>query len=285
MIKDTHKEVISKRLPATHKGDYGHVYTIAGSQGMTGAAYLCSQSSLLSGSGLVTLAIPKSLNIIMETKLTEVITDPQPETKEGTLSIKAIDNILKAIKRCDVIAAGCGLRKTVETSKIIYRLIETSDIPMVLDGDALNAISETRDILRKKKAPLVLTPHPGEMSRLMNLTVNKIQEDRIGVAKKLATEYNIVVVLKGYKTVVVNEDGSYYVNETGNPGMATAGAGDILCGMIASFIGQKIDPFGAAKLGVYLHGLSGDIAASKKGQISLIATDILDNIPEAIMRV
>lgn len=285
MIRETHNGIISKRLPRTHKGDYGHVYVIAGSLGMTGAAYLCSQAALLSGSGLVTLAVPKSLNLIMESKLTEVITDPMPETKDGTFSIEAFGRMSESLKQCDAVACGCGLRRYPDIKKIVFKLIESTDIPIVLDGDALNVISENVDILKKKKTSIVLTPHPGEMSRLINKTISQIQSDRIAVAKQFAMNYKVIVVLKGHETVVVKENGQYYINESGNPGMATAGSGDILCGMITSFIGQKIDPFGASKLGVYLHGLSGDIAASKKGQVSLIASDILSHIPEAIRKV
>lgn len=285
MIRKTHNRIISGRLPRTHKGDYGHVYVIAGSLGMTGAAYLCSQAALLSGSGLVTLAVPKSLNLIMESKLTEVITDPVSETKDGTFSIEAFDRMSESLKQCDTVACGCGLRRHPDIKKIVFKLIESTNIPMVLDGDALNVISENVDILKKKKTSIVLTPHPGEMSRLVNKTISQIQSDRIAVAKQFAMNYKVIVALKGHETVVVKEDGQCYINESGNPGMATAGSGDILCGMIASFIGQKIDPFGASKLGVYLHGLSGDIAASKKGQVSLIASDILSHIPDAIRKV
>ena len=285
MIRETHNGIISKRLPRTHKGDYGRVYVIAGSLGMTGAAYLCSQAALLSGSGLVTLAVPKSLNLIMESKLTEVITDPMPETKDATFSIEAFGRMSESLKQCDAVACGCGLRRHPDIKKIVFKLIKSTDIPIVLDGDALNVISENVDILKKKKTSIVLTPHPGEMSRLTNKTISQIQNDRITVAKHFAMNYKVIVVLKGHETIVVKENGQYYVNESGNPGMATAGSGDILCGMIASFIGQKIDPFGASKLCVYLHGLSGDIAASKKGQVSLIASDILSHIPEAIRKV
>jgi ADP-dependent NAD(P)H-hydrate dehydratase / NAD(P)H-hydrate epimerase len=284
MEKKNHIKMSSMRRADTHKRDYGHVYTIAGSTGMTGAAFLSAQAALFSGSGLVTLAIPRSLNVIVGSKLTEVITEPMPETEEGTLSLKSYKKIFNSIKNCDVIACGCGLRWTLEIKKLVYKLIESATIPMVLDGDALNVISEEIDVLKKKKAPIVLTPHPGEMSRLTKKSVKEIQNDRIGVAKKLALDHNVIVVLKGHRTVVANEGGEHYVNETGNSGMATAGSGDVLCGMIASFIGQKIDLYGASKLGVYLHGLSGDIAASKKGQVSLVASDILNYIPEAIRR-
>ena len=206
MIRETHNGIISKRLPRTHKGDYGRVYVIAGSLGMTGAAYLCSQAALLSGSGLVTLAVPKSLNLIMESKLTEVITDPMPETKDATFSIEAFGRMSESLKQCDAVACGCGLRRHPDIKKIVFKLIKSTDIPIVLDGDALNVISENVDILKKKKTSIVLTPHPGEMSRLTNKTISQIQNDRITVAKHFAMNYKVIVVLKGHETIVVKEN-------------------------------------------------------------------------------
>lgn len=285
MVKETYSQIVSKRVPQTHKGDYGHVLVIAGSIGMTGAAYLCCQAALISGSGLVTLAIPKSLNSIMEVKLTEVITKPQEETKKGTLSIKAYGSIVELAKVSDVVAMGCGLTTHPEVKSLIQKLISSLEVPMVLDADALNAISDRIEILKEKKKALVLTPHPGEMARILKTTTNAVQKERLKIAKEFAARHNVVVVLKGHDTVVAKEDGSNYVNTTGNPGMASAGMGDVLAGMIASFIGQGIDPFNAAKLGVYLHGLSADLAASKEGQVSLIASDVLDYIPEAIRKI
>lgn len=285
MVKETYSQIISKRVPQTHKGDYGHVLVIAGSIGMTGAAYLCCQAALISGSGLVSLTIPKSLNSIMETKLTEVITKPQEETKEGTLSIKAFSSIVDLAKMCNVVAMGCGLTTHPEVKNLIQKLISSLEVPMVLDADALNAISDRIDILKERKSPIVITPHPGEMARILKTTTGTVQKERLKIAKDFATCHNVVVVLKGHNTVVAKEDGSNYVNTTGNPGMASAGMGDVLAGMIVSFIGQGIDPFNAAKLGVYLHGLSADLAASKKGQVSLIASDVLDYLPEAIRKI
>lgn len=285
MIKEHYSKIISKREPETHKGDYGRVLVVAGSLGMTGAAYLSSQAALISGCGLVNLVIPKSLNTIMEVKLTEAITLPQKETEEGTLSIKAYDSIINLSKTCHVAAMGCGLSRHPETEDLIQKLIKSLEIPMVLDADALNAASKDPNILKETKSRIVITPHPGEMARILKTTTQEIQKERFKIALDFACKYGVIVVLKGHKTIVVDEHGSNYINTTGNPGMATGGMGDILTGMIASFIGQGLDPFGASKLGVYIHGLSADIAASKKGQISLIASDVLNYIPEAIKKV
>jgi NAD(P)H-hydrate epimerase len=168
---------------------------------------------------------------------------------------------------------------------LVKKLIKETNAPLVVDADALNSIADDVSILKEAKKDVVITPHPGEMGRLCNIDSNAVQNDRIKLAKKFSLKYNVITVLKGHQTVVVDKNGNQYVNTTGNPGMASAGVGDVLTGMIASFIAQGLEPYGAAKLGVYLHGLSGDLAAAKKGQVSLIATDVLKYIPEAIQRI
>lgn len=278
MVKALVKK-IRKRARDAHKGDYGHVFVIAGSPGLTGAAYLASMSSLLSGSGLVTLGIPKSINIIMEEKLTEVMTRPLPETKDKTLSLAALSGIKSFSKKTDVIAIGPGLSRNKATAELIRKIVTTSNKPMVLDADGINAFQGKQDLLKKAKNTIVVTPHPGEMSRLTGISTRAIQKDRVKAAVKLSKRVKCITVLKGNRTVVVNPKGEAYINETGNPGMATGGVGDILTGMIASFIGQGIEPYGAAKLAVYLHGKAGDLARAKKGEISLIATDLLNELP------
>lgn len=276
------KKLLPKRKPDTHKGDYGHVFVIAGSVGMTGAAALCAQAALLSGSGLVTLGICKSLNPILARKLTEVMTKPLPETRQQTLSEKALSEILKFAKKVDCVAIGPGLSRNRSTQKLVKRLIVFLNKPIVLDADGINALERKAAILKSAKAPIVITPHPGEMSRLVSLSRREISKAKEKVAKEFANKYNVVCVLKGHRTVVAEPKGKTYTNTTGNPGMASGGVGDVLTGMIASFIGQGIRPFDAAKLGVYLHGLAGDLAAKEKGEVSLIATDLLNKLPEAI---
>lgn len=278
------KKLLPKRKSDTHKGDYGHVFVIAGSVGMTGAAALCAQAALLSGSGLVTLGICKSLNPILARKLTEVMTKPLPETRQQTLSEKALPEILKFDKKVDCVAIGPGLSRNSSTQKLVKRLIVSLNKPMVLDADGINALERKAAILKSAKAPIVITPHPGEMSRLIFLSRAEITRNKEKVAKDFANKYNVVCVLKGHRTVVAEPKGKTYTNTTGNPGMASGGVGDVLTGMIASFIGQGLKPFDAAKLGVYLHGLAGDLAAKEKGQFSLIATDILNKLPLAIKK-
>lgn len=269
---------IGKRPKEAHKGTYGHVFVLAGSLGMTGAAYLTSMAALRSGSGLVTLGIPKSINGIMEEKLTEAMTKPLAETNEQSLSIKALADIIKFTKKADVLAIGPGLSGNKSTENLLRKLIVALDKPFVLDADGLNAFEGKTSLFKKVRKSFVITPHPGEMSRLIRKNIPFIQKNRITVAKKAARLYNCITVLKGARTVVSNPAGDVYINNTGNPGMATGGVGDLLTGMIASFIGQNIDPFGAAKLAVYLHGLAGDLAMREKGEISLIATDLLNKL-------
>jgi NAD(P)H-hydrate epimerase len=277
--------VILKRKVNSHKGDYGHTLILAGSVGLTGAAYLSSQAALLCGSGLVTLGVPKSLNIIMETKLTEVMTKPLAETKQLTLSLDSWEEISKLIKKVDALAIGPGLSMNPQTQKLIVKLIPSIKKPFVLDADGINAVAKNLAVLRKVKTDMVITPHPREFSRLTDKRVEDIQKNRKVVAQDFAYRYGITLVLKGYRTIVANPRKDIYVNNTGNPGMASGGCGDILTGMIAAFLGQKMEPFKASKLAVYLHGLAGDLASKELGEISLKATDILNKLPEAIKRV
>lgn len=273
------KNILLNRKPNTNKSDYGHIFVIAGSLGMTGAAYLTTQAALLSGSGLVTLGIPKSLNTILARKLVEVMTLALPETRQQSLSLRAFSEIEKFInlRKPNVLAIGPGLSQNKETQALIRKIVSKLDLPMVIDADGLNALKNPR-----MTVGTVITPHPGEMARLLGVSVKEVQKDRKNVAKQTAAKYNTTVVLKGHKTVIASPKGQVYVNNTGNPGMATAGSGDVLTGMIASFVGQGIEPFDAVKLGVYLHGKAGDLAAKDVGQASLKATDILNSIARAI---
>lgn len=272
---------MKKRKRDSHKGDYGHVFVVGGSVGLTGAAALASNASLRAGAGLVTLGVPASLNLAMERKLTEVMTCPLPETRKGSLSLKAKKEILKRADGADVVVLGPGLSQNPETKRLVRQIVTRIKKVMVIDADALNAISDDVPVLKKVKVSYVVTPHPGEMSRLVKKSASYIKKNRITVAKKFSNNYNAVVVLKGAGTVVAGQ-GKTYVNKTGNPGMATAGSGDVLAGVIAGFLAQGLKVFEAARLGVYVHGLAGDLAAKEKGEAGLIAGDILENIPYAI---
>ena len=292
MVKTKKLPKLNPRKRNSHKGSYGRVLVLAGSPGLTGAAYLCSKAALRSGSGIVTLGVPESLNSVMESKLTCVMTHPLPETKASTLSNKGKKKIMKLCESHDVVALGPGLSQQPETRELILWLIQNIDRNMVIDADGLNALSENVNVLQKIKRHAVLTPHPGEMSRLASLGLAKdVQKDRLNTAsqfvqsiqKKLNNEGKLTLVLKGDKTIVANSR-KVYVNRTGNPGMATAGTGDVLTGIIASLIGQGYDVFDASQLGVYIHGLAGDIAAKKKGEHSMIASDIIEYLPDAFIK-
>jgi hydroxyethylthiazole kinase-like uncharacterized protein yjeF len=280
MVRE-HIEKIPVRREDSHKGDYGKVFVIAGSRGMTGAAFLCSQGAILSGSGLVINGIPESLNAIMETKLTEVMTLPLKETAKNSLSLKAKDAIVDFARKCDVVAIGPGLGREAETRTLVKKLLEEIEQPVILDADGINALEGALEVLSKRRYRTIVTPHPGEMARLMGKDAVEIQANRIDIAKSVAEVAGVVVCLKGHRTVVANPEGATYVNETGNSGMASGGTGDVLTGMIASFIGQGVDDFSAAVSAAYLHGLAGDIAAEKRGPFSLIASDLLNFMPEA----
>ena len=280
--------VINKRNPNSHKGNYGRVFIVAGSPGMTGAAYMCGKSALRSGAGLVTVGIPESLNPVMEVKLTCVMTLPLPETPSGTIAGAAKIKIQNFSEQCDVIVIGPGLSQHPETRALVIDLIKEVKIPIVLDADGLNAIQGELSLLKNINQDIILTPHPGELARLMNRTSSDIQCNRRDVAEEFITtvkqhninetcdkEKDIVLVLKGNKTVVINHS-NIYINNTGNPGMASGGSGDVLSGIIGALIAQGFTPFSASQLAVYIHGRAGDLAAKQKGETSMIATDIID---------
>lgn len=274
--------LLPPRRPETHKGDVGHVLVIAGSTGFSGAAALCSLGALRVGAGLVTLGIPQSLAAVMAMKLTEVMTRPFPETKAGSFSAAAAADLIACADGMSAVAMGPGLSRHAATKQLVRDMLPRLAAPCVVDADGLNALADDLRVLKRRTHPLVVTPHPGEMGRLIRLSAADVQRDRERIAKEFAATYRVVVVLKGHRSLVANVDGQLYVNETGNPGMATAGCGDVLTGMIAGLIGQGMSVFDAARLSVYLHGFAGDLAADEVGPVGLIASDLLDRIPAAI---
>jgi NAD(P)H-hydrate epimerase len=274
---------LPKRKAESHKGNYGRVLVIAGSPGMTGAAYLTGKAALRSGSGLVTVACPESLNPILEIKLTCVMTMPAAETADHTFALDSLDVLLEYAQQCDAVALGPGLSQHEETCRLVRALVEQIEKPLVIDADGLNSLNGATDVLKKRRAATVLTPHPGEMARLANIGTDEVQKAREKTATTFAREHKVVVVLKGHNTIVT-DDKHVYVNKTGNPGMACGGTGDVLTGMVASFLGRGFGPFEAAQLAVYLHGIAGDIAASEVGQEALTATDMLAALPYAFMK-
>ncbi len=273
-----------KRTPEAHKGDFGRILIIAGSAGYTGAAYLTSQAAMRSGSGLVTLAIGRTLYPIMASKLTEVMIKPYFETKDYSLSLLAEKELINFSEKCDAIAIGPGISQNKETQHLVRNLVAKLNKPVILDADGINSFVGHLDELKAAKTQLVLTPHPGELARLTGKDIGDIQNSRKDIALSFANEYNTVLVLKGHNTIVARPDGEFYINETGNAGMASGGVGDVLTGVIASFIGQGCEAFTASMLGVYFHGLAGDEAVKEKGPLGLIATDILNKLPEVLKK-
>ena len=269
-----------KRLPKrkldSHKGDYGRVLVVAGSPGMCGAAVLAGEAAYRSGAGLVYYACPASVRDILSIKQTCGVVWPFEERT-------AADQVLEYAGRCDVAVIGPGLSLSESVVQMVQEVVQRIEIPFVLDADGLNAFESAPEQLLRGKAPRVLTPHPGEASRLLKLNPTAIQADRKNAAAQLARRFLAIAVLKGHRTVVA--DGKQmYVNTTGNPGMATGGSGDVLAGVIGALIGQKLSPYDAACLGVRVHGAAGDRATRAVGQVSLMATDLLDHLPAAFRK-
>ena len=271
------------RKAKAHKGDFGHILLLAGSPRFSGAAAICVEAAMRSGAGLVTVGLPKSiLCAFIKIKIKEVMLLPLPESRKGALSLSGYLKIRDFARKADVLAIGPGLGQENTTQSLVRRIITTLDNPMVIDADGLNALAGKPQLLKSAGSNRVITPHAAEMARLLGVGINKLESDRKEIASQFARKYRLTVVLKGHNTVVADHRGGIYINKTGNPGMATAGSGDVLTGMIAAFMGQGLIPFLAAKYAVYLHGLAGDLASVKKTQISLIASDIIDRIPAAI---
>lgn len=277
--------ILPKRKPDTHKGTYGHLVVIAGSKGKGGAAALSSISALRAGAGLVTLALPECLNISFEVGIPEVMTLPLPDTKYGTIDKSAYKILLKFLEGKSAVLIGPGITTDPSTSSLIKNLIKKVGCPMLIDADGLNIVADNIDLLKDKPSPVIVTPHPGEMARMLNTTSKEIQANRVELSKRLAIEYGVYVILKGARTIVATPEGDVYINPTGNPGMATAGTGDVLSGIIAGFLSQGLSAKDSSILGVYLHGMAGDIAAENLSQTALIAGDLLKYFPDAVKKI
>ena len=275
------------RDPASHKGTFGHVLVVAGSVGKTGAAALCALAAQRGGAGLVTLGVPESLNDILEVKLTEVMTEPLPETEARTLAGEALKPLLALAEGKDAVAIGPGLTTHPSTRQLVCDLLTTLRLPMVVDADGINALAlEGRaEILARATGPVILTPHPGELSRLLRLSRTELLTRRISVAREAAVAHRMTLVLKMARSLIAGPGGEVAIVPTGNPGMATGGTGDVLTGLIAGLLAQGAAPGLAAHAGVYVHGLAGDLAAARLGQEAMLAGDLLDCLPQAIRQV
>jgi len=279
------RSVLPPRSPDTHKGRTGHLLVVAGSPGKTGAASMAAMSAMRSGAGLVTLAVPAALNPILEAVLAEVMTIPLEDAGAGILTASAVPNLMELSEGKACLAVGPGIGQSDETRTLVHRLISESRIPLVIDADGLNLLADEISLLDHRKAPTILTPHPGEMARLIDGAVGDIQSDRVGCARTFAETHRVHLVLKGANTVIAHPDGSTDINPTGNAGMASGGMGDVLTGMIAGFLAQGHNPAAAAKAAVYLHGAAADTLARTRGPYGYIATDVMEQIPREIGKI
>lgn len=265
--------------PDIHKGNRGHLLVLSGSTGKTGAATLTCLGALRAGAGLVTLGIPRSLNPVLENKLTEAMTCPLPETAESSLSLEAEEEIFKLMGGKTALAIGPGLSTHPETSLLVRRIVARCPLPMVIDADGLNALASDPGVLENCTGKAVLTPHPGEMARLAGISNSQVQADRIGVAEAFAQKHGCCLVLKGARTVIAEADGKISINPTGNPALSSGGSGDVLTGLIGGFLARRWPPARAACAGVYLHGLAADRLSEEMGSFGVLAGELLQVIP------
>ena len=276
------KNRFPNRSATAHKGQTGHLLVLAGSPGKTGAAAMAAGAAMRAGAGLVTLGIPKSLNPLLETMVTEAMTVGLPETADGALDETAWETIVSLLKdkRCLAMGPGTGTHRS--TGRLMGRLVRESRVPIIIDADGLNLIASDPAILANRQSPIVLTPHPGEMARLSGCSTADIQNDRIGHARSFARRHGVHLVLKGAATIVAQPDGIVFVNATGNPGMASGGMGDVLTGLIAGLITQGMEVSAAARAGVLLHGSAADRIAAQRAPVGYLATEVMDAIPQAL---
>jgi NAD(P)H-hydrate epimerase len=289
------RKTLPRRARESHKGSFGHVYVVAGSRGKSGAALMTGIAALRSGAGLVTLWLPRSVQKHVVGKFPELMTEILPETEEGTSDRSGAEKLITSLADVDTLVLGPGITTHPSTRKLVWELVRRSPVPVVLDADGINAFVPPAEPLKNEAGqPVVITPHPGEMARLIGKKISDVQKNRLETARHCAATLRCYVVLKGFQTVIAAPKGELYINNTGNPGMATGGTGDILSGIIGRFVAgwknqstrdrhAKLSDFVCAA--VYLHGLAGDLAAEKEGMESLIATDLLKYLPDAFKRV
>jgi ADP-dependent NAD(P)H-hydrate dehydratase / NAD(P)H-hydrate epimerase len=266
-----------------HKGSFGHVLVIAGSRGKTGAALLAAEGAARAGAGLVTLAVPASLQSVFEGRVRETMTAALPDDGAGGAELGDGQALEALLTGRDVVVCGPGLGVTPGTRALVAHLARHAAVPLVLDADALNAVAGT-DLLHLRAGPTIVTPHPGEMARLRATRTEGVQADRLGAARELAAAAQVVVVLKGARTVVASPDGGAAISPTGNPGMASGGTGDVLAGILGGLLAQGLTPFEAATLGVFAHGAAGDAVVAHRGEAGLLAGDLLPELPSTLAR-
>lgn len=276
------RPMLHRRDREAHKGNFGHCLVIAGSTGKTGAAALTANSAVRAGSGIVTLAVAESIHTILEIKTTEAMTSPLPDSGSGFLNKRAFPAIQKLLAGMNAVAIGPGLERHPETYALVQNLAETITAPLVIDADGLNAIADNVAVLKRKKSKqVILTPHPGEMSRLLGTSIPDVEAIRISVSQEFARNYGVYLILKGARTIIASPTGEIAINGSGNPGMATGGMGDVLTGIIVSLLGQGNTAWESCCLGVFLHGFAADMVAEEKGEIGINASDVIEKLPYA----
>ena len=283
MTRSGIRELITPRTPESHKGDYGHVLLVAGSRGKTGAAHLSAMGALRSGAGLVTVGTPATCQAIVAGMAPEYMTVALAEGDEG-LDADGVDAVIEMAR--DVIAIGPGLGQAPGTKQFVKALVDRATMPLVIDADGLNAFSDDPDRLAGREGrDVIITPHPGEMARLVGMSTDEVQASRLEIARNFAVAHHVYVVLKGHRTLIATPDEKVFINPTGNPGMATGGTGDVLTGMIAAWLAQLLDAEAACRLAVYLHGMAGDLADADEGGVALLASDLVAHIGDAIQEI
>jgi NAD(P)H-hydrate epimerase len=281
LTRSAMREIVTPRVPDSHKGDYGRVLIVGGSRGKTGAAHLSAVGALRSGAGLVTIATAVSCQAVIAAMAPEYMTEALDEADEG-LDPDAVEHVLELAR--DVVAIGPGLGQAAGTRDFILRLVDRATMPLVIDADGLNAFAGAPDRLAGREGrDVIITPHPGEMGRLVGMSTDEVQANRLDVARNFAVVHHVYVVLKGHRTLIATPDEKVFINPTGNPGMATGGTGDVLTGMMAAWLAQLLDAEAACKLAVYLHGMAGDLAEADEGEVSMTAGDLAGHIGDAIL--
>ena len=287
-MKETDRLLFNKavfnRPDDSNKGTLGSLLCICGSYGMAGAAIMAGKAALRCGIGLLKIAVPKSIYPVCATNILESVYYPLEETSNGVISSKSTDFLLEMCEKSSAVVIGCGLSVCDDTKNLVQSVITNCKKPLVIDADALNCICNKPEILKNLKAPAIITPHPGEMARLLHSTPKTVNSNRENTAIDFAKKFGVVTVLKGAGTIIASPDGEVYINHTGNSGMATGGSGDVLSGIIGSLLAQGASPINAAAAGVFLHGTIGDLAAEKLGKISMLPTDMIDMIPTAYLK-
>jgi NAD(P)H-hydrate epimerase len=284
LTRSSMREIVTPRAPESHKGDFGRVLIVAGSRGKTGAAHLAALGALRSGAGLVTVATPVSCQAVVASMGPEYMTEPLDEAAGGGggLDPEGADHVLELAR--DVLAIGPGLGQAPATQRFITTLVDRATMPLVIDADGLNAFTAHPDRLAGREGrDVIITPHPGEMARLVGMSTDEVQSSRLEIARNFAVAHHVYVVLKGHRTLIATPDGQVFINPTGNPGMATGGTGDVLTGMIAAWLAQLLDAEAACKVAVYLHGMAGDLAEADEGEVAMTATDLGGQIGAAIL--